>query len=567
MLGEKPQAMPAAESGWRRLTVPEARAGDRYRYRIDGGLMVPDPASRFQPDDITGPSRIVDARAFDWSDGAWTGRPWEEAVIYEVHVGTATPEGTYAGLAEKLEELRDLGVTAIELMPLADFPGRRNWGYDGVLPFAPDSSYGAPDDLKRLVDRAHGLGLMMFLDVVYNHFGPAGNYLHAYARSFFTERHQTPWGAGLNFDGPDARPVRDFFVHNALYWLEEYHFDGLRFDAVHAILDDSQEHIIAEIAERARAALPGREIHLVLENEENAGALARARAGRALAHPYGAMERRPPSLLARARHRRGRWLLRGLRRCTGRAAGACARRGLCLPGRLFAPQGRGPRRELDASAAFGLRRLSPEPRPDRQPRLRRAHHRTRGPGASRARPGRPPALAADSDALHGRGMGGLGAVPVLRRFLRRSRAVASGARRAATRVRELQGLRGAAWRGRYPRPDDRGDLQAVGARLVRGRALAARQGARRGAPAVAPATGRGRATDVQRILRRRARPSGTAHARRDLVFRRRDAALRRQFRRRFAPPSMPRPGRACCGPTPARRRARPCACGPGPAPS
>ena len=150
-------------------------------------------------------------------------------------------------------------MTAIELMPLADFPGRRNWGYDGVLPFAPDSSYGTPDDLKRLVDRAHGLGLMMFLDVVYNHFGPAGNYLHAYAKSFFTERHQTPWGAGLNFDGPDARPVRDFFVHNALYWLEEYHFDGLRFDAVHAILDDSQEHIIAEIAERARggAARPG----------------------------------------------------------------------------------------------------------------------------------------------------------------------------------------------------------------------------------------------------------------------------------------------------------------------
>ncbi|MFL5167077.1 MAG: alpha-amylase family glycosyl hydrolase, partial [Microvirga sp.] len=224
VLGDKPHAMPAAESGWRRLTVPTARAGDRYRYRIDGGLMVPDPASRFQPDDITGPSRVVDARAFDWSDGDWTGRPWEEAVIYEVHVGTATPEGTYTGLAQRLEELRDLGMTAVELMPLADFPGRRNWGYDGVLPFAPDSSYGAPDDLKRLVDRAHGLGLMMFLDVVYNHFGPAGNYLHAYARSFFTERHQTPWGAGLNFDGRDARPVRDFFVHNALYWLEEYHF-------------------------------------------------------------------------------------------------------------------------------------------------------------------------------------------------------------------------------------------------------------------------------------------------------------------------------------------------------
>ncbi len=156
-------------------------------------------------------------------------------------MGTATPEGTYAGLEGKLESLKALGVTALELMPLADFSGARNWGYDGVLPYAPDASYGTPDELKRLIDRAHGLGLMVFLDVVYNHFGPTGNYLHAYAGSFFTERHQTPWGAGINFDGRDARPVRDFFIHNALYWLKEFHLDGLRFDAVHAILDDSEK--------------------------------------------------------------------------------------------------------------------------------------------------------------------------------------------------------------------------------------------------------------------------------------------------------------------------------------
>ena len=261
--------MAEAENGWHRLVTPKARAGSRYQYRINGDLLVPDPASRFQPEDVSGPSLVVDPRTYEWSDEGWTGRPWEETVLYEVHVGTATPEGTYAGLGAKLEELRDLGVTAVELMPLSDFPGRRNWGYDGVLPFAPDSAYGTPEDLKAFVERAHALGLMVFIDVVYNHFGPAGNYLHAYAETFFTDRHKTPWGAGINFDGADGRPVRDFFFHNTLYWLEEFHVDGLRFDAVHAILDDSEPHIIAEIAERARAALPGREVHLVLENEAN----------------------------------------------------------------------------------------------------------------------------------------------------------------------------------------------------------------------------------------------------------------------------------------------------------
>jgi maltooligosyltrehalose trehalohydrolase len=261
--------MPAEDGGWRRLTIRDARAGSRYSFRIDGDLTVPDPASRFQPDDVHGPSVVVDPSRFEWTDDAWRGRPWEETVLYEVHVGTATPEGTYAGLMAKLEELRDTGITAIELLPLADFPGRRGWGYDGVLPFAPDGAYGTPDDLKRLVDRAHALGVMVFIDVVYNHFGPSGNYLNAYAKTFFTERHQTPWGAGLNYDGKSGGPVRDFFVHNALYWLEEYHVDGLRFDAVHAILDDSDRHILAEIAERAREALPNREVHLVLENDAN----------------------------------------------------------------------------------------------------------------------------------------------------------------------------------------------------------------------------------------------------------------------------------------------------------
>jgi maltooligosyltrehalose trehalohydrolase len=257
------------DSGWYCHVSAEARAGSRYGYRIDENLVVPDPASRFQPDDVHGLSLVLDPRSYQWSDTSWAGRPWEETVLYEVHVGTATPEGTYASLMSKLETLRDLGVTAIELMPIAEFPGKRNWGYDGVLPYAPDAAYGTPEDLKRLVDRAHALGLMMFLDVVYNHFGPSGNYLHSYAKSFFTDRHPTPWGAGINVDGEGSRTVRDFFIHNALYWLEEYHFDGLRFDAVHAIVDDGSPHFIEELATRVRQSIPRRHIHLVLENEAN----------------------------------------------------------------------------------------------------------------------------------------------------------------------------------------------------------------------------------------------------------------------------------------------------------
>ena len=280
VLDGREHPMPDLGGGWRELVTP-ARPGSRYAYRVDGGLVVPDPASRFQPQDAHGPSLVLDPAAYDWQDANWRGRPWAEAVIYELHVGTATPEGTFKGLMNRLEALAELGVTALELMPLADFPGRRNWGYDGVLPYAPDAAYGTPEDLKRLVDRAHALGLMVLIDVVYNHFGPSGNYLHAYAEDFFTQRHHTPWGAGLNFDGEQGRPVRDFFIHNALYWLDEFHADGLRFDAVHAILDDRNPHILVEIAERIRASVTDREVHLVLENADNeARYLERDEAGR-----------------------------------------------------------------------------------------------------------------------------------------------------------------------------------------------------------------------------------------------------------------------------------------------
>lgn len=266
--------MRGAGIGWFELTLPTAGPGSRYRFRLlDGpnaGLLVPDPVSRFNPDDVHGASEVVDPEAFDWPEDGWNGRPWEEAVIYELHVGSFTAAGNFAGVIERLDYLAGLGVTALELMPLADFPGRRNWGYDGVLPFAPDAAYGRPDDLKRLVAGAHQRGLMVLLDVVYNHFGPEGNYLHAYAPDLFNPRHATPWGAAINFDGEGSRTVRDFFIHNALYWLEEYQFDGLRLDAIHAIVDQSQPDIVAEIARAVRDGPGGgRHVHLVLENDNN----------------------------------------------------------------------------------------------------------------------------------------------------------------------------------------------------------------------------------------------------------------------------------------------------------
>jgi maltooligosyltrehalose trehalohydrolase len=262
--------MPACGEGWLELTTDAAAPGTLYRYRIDGQVEVPDPASRFNPDDVSGPSMVVDPASFEWTDASWRCPPWHEAVVYELHTGTFTPEGTFPAIERKLDHLAELGITAIELMPLADFPGARGWGYDGVLPFAPDSSYGTPDDLKHLICAAHQRGIAVMLDVVYNHFGPEGNYLGRYAPQFFTERHHTPWGAAINFDGEASRPVRDFYLHNALYWLTEYRFDGLRFDAVHAIRDSSSPHILTEIARTIRSG-PGRSrtVYLVLENARN----------------------------------------------------------------------------------------------------------------------------------------------------------------------------------------------------------------------------------------------------------------------------------------------------------
>ncbi|HEY9025244.1 MAG TPA: alpha-amylase family glycosyl hydrolase, partial [Burkholderiaceae bacterium] len=271
------RSMQAQPDGWHERVVADAGPGTRYGFRVGGGLCVADPASRFNPEDVHGRSEVMDPLSYPWRCEDWRGRPWEGAVVYELHVGTFTPEGTFAAAAARLGELQALGITVVELMPVADFPGTRNWGYDGVLPFAPDASYGRPDDLKRLVDAAHALGLMMVLDVVYNHFGPDGNYLSVYCPEFFDTTKATPWGPALNLAGAHGDLVRSFFVHNALYWIEEYRFDGLRLDAIHAMADGPDKRLTREICAALQAG-PGREraIHVILENDGNlAGLLAR----------------------------------------------------------------------------------------------------------------------------------------------------------------------------------------------------------------------------------------------------------------------------------------------------
>lgn len=257
--------MPRDEAGVHDLIVGAAAAGDRYHYRLDGGDPRPDPASRFQPEGVHGPSEVIDPSAFAWRDDRWRGRSRTDLVIYELHVGTFSPEGTFDGARRRLRDLRDLGVTAIELMPVADFAGRRNWGYDGVCLFAPSRAYGRPDDLRRLVDDAHGFGLSVLLDVVYNHLGPEGAYLPQFNPRYMTDRHDTPWGRAINVDGPDSEMVRRFIIENALHWVQEYHADGLRLDATHAIIDDSPVHVLAELAETVQAASP----HPVLIHAED----------------------------------------------------------------------------------------------------------------------------------------------------------------------------------------------------------------------------------------------------------------------------------------------------------
>jgi maltooligosyltrehalose trehalohydrolase len=256
------------DDGWFAGTVADAGAGTRYRLRLDDDAVYPDPLSRSQPDGVHGASEVIDAQAFEWSDAEWPGRSLEELVVYELHVGTATAEGTFDALIPRLRDIAELGATAIEVMPVCEFPGTRNWGYDGVCLFAPARAYGGADGLRRLVDAAHGHGLAVILDVVYNHFGPEGNYLHAVSGGrIFTERHQTPWGAAVNYDDASSA-VRDIVLANVVEWIHDYRIDGLRLDAAHAIIDGSDTHILAEIAASAHAAAD-RPITVIAEDERN----------------------------------------------------------------------------------------------------------------------------------------------------------------------------------------------------------------------------------------------------------------------------------------------------------
>jgi maltooligosyltrehalose trehalohydrolase len=272
-LGDEPRGfipMEAEEDGAWTLMLPDGRAGIRYKYRLDGGEEFPDPYSRSQPDGVHGPSEVVDPEAHPWHDQEWGGLDIRGLVVYECHVGTATPEGTFESLVGQLDRLRRLGVTALQIMPVAEFSGRRNWGYDGVYPFAPSRNYGGGAGLKRLVDAAHQHGLGVILDVVYNHLGPEGNYFQRFSPYYFTDRYSTPWGPALNFDGPHSQWVRKLVLDNALYWIHEYRVDGLRLDATHAIHDNSRPHILQELARNVRQSLPpGRKVVLIAETSEN----------------------------------------------------------------------------------------------------------------------------------------------------------------------------------------------------------------------------------------------------------------------------------------------------------
>jgi maltooligosyltrehalose trehalohydrolase len=266
------------EYGYFSGLVAGMKAGDRYTFLLDGTLERPDPASRCQPQGVHGPSQVLDPSAHLWQDAGWQGMELSEFIIYELHVATFSPAGTFSGAEQQLDYLCELGITAVELMPVAQFPGERNWGYDGVYPFAIQTSYGGADGLKSLVDACHRRGLAVILDVVYNHLGPEGNYLHAFG-PYFTDRYQTPWGEAVNFDGPSSDGVRDYFIANALYWIEEYHIDALRLDAVHGIFDFSARHLLEELAEAVHrlGATLSRKVYVIAESDLNDSRLIRPR--------------------------------------------------------------------------------------------------------------------------------------------------------------------------------------------------------------------------------------------------------------------------------------------------
>ena len=272
LLQDRRRAVPMLreERGFFHHSEAHVHDGQCYAYRLDGGTERPDPCSLWQPDSVHGPSALVCPARFAWTDKNWKGLPRQDLVFYELHVGTFTPQGTFEAVIPRLDELRELGITAVEIMPVAQFPGNRNWGYDGVLPYATQNTYGGPYGLQKLIDACHAAGLAVFLDVVYNHLGPEGNYLAEFG-PYFSDRYKTPWGLAINYDGPGSDPVRSFVLDNARMWLEEFHFDGLRLDAVHAIFDFGARHILRDVQEVAEevAERSGRQIHIIAESDLN----------------------------------------------------------------------------------------------------------------------------------------------------------------------------------------------------------------------------------------------------------------------------------------------------------
>jgi len=392
-------------------------SGGRYRFRLDEQqTLYPDPASRFQPDGPSGPSEVIEPRAFEWTDRDWPGVSPRGQVIYELHIGTFTAEGTYAAAAERLPSLHELGVTMIEIMPLADAPGRFGWGYDGVNLWAPNRLYGRPDDLRRLVAGAHAVGIGVILDVVYNHIGPNENYLGCFSSDYFTARHKNEWGDAINFDGNNATPSREFFIENAGYWIEEFHLDGLRLDATQAMFDASDDHILAAIGRRVRAAAKGRGTYVVSENEPQETRLVRAPEGPPNEKGFGL-----DALWNDDFHHAAMVALTGhneaLHRLSGQTAGAVVGDplGVSLPRATLQMAEAAARNTVPRSRCRAFRALSRESRPGRELRARRAAlHPHRARSAPRD-DGAAAAGAGDADAVPGTGVRIEAPVRLLRR--------------------------------------------------------------------------------------------------------------------------------------------------------
>ncbi len=459
VLGERRIPMTRAGGGWWEGAAGQSGPGTDYAFSLDGGPPRPDPRSAFQPDGMHGPSRVVDHAPFGWRDGGWRGVPLAGSVLYECHVGTFTAEGTFDGVIEHLDHLAALGVDAIELLPVAEFPGDRGWGYDGVDLFAPHHAYGGPEGLKRLVDAAHARGLGVVLDVVYNHLGPAGNYLPEFG-PYFSARHQTNWGEAVNFDGPGSDEVRRFVVDNALSWLRDYHFDGLRLDAVHAIADNSATHICEELAAEvaALAAQVSRPLFLIAESDLNDPRFVRGRE----AGGYG-LDAAWADEWHHALHATLTGDTSGYYSDFGplRLLAKALRQAWVYDG-IYSPH----RQRMHGRPPSGLggrpvRGLHAEPRPGRQPGRGRAQRRAdeRRPAADRGGPAAHRAVRAD--ALPGRGVGRRHAVPVLHRP-RRSRARRAGQRGTAAGVRRLR-----LGSGRRARSPGSGHVRALQAGLGR----------------------------------------------------------------------------------------------------